>query len=261
MDQKNDINLKPIFKFLFAIILVCVTPFLISKYLKNSAKPDKNITTIQLDKTEIKAEIENYFNNNKKTILENILNEYYEEYQGNKLTNQINNAIWIYHKILFDPTLPKITHEQKDNINIALFFSDFDLVLPILIELEKLQKEIKANIFFRQIITKNKFSAIIARYGCAVYQEDPNLFLPFYIAILQNKREELDFNILENIITGLGLNLEKIKTLADSGNIEEMVKKNSELAFKLSINQLPAWIMENGRVLFGQSGLEIIKKL
>lgn len=262
-NQSQDINLKPIFKFLFAIILICVTPFLISKYLKQSNKVEKVINNLGCNKEEIKAEIENYLTNNKKIILNDILNEYYEQYQGNKVTNQINNAIWLYHKILFDQNLPRTNPKsnESENINIALFFSDFDLILPILIELNQVQKDIKANIFFRQIITKNKFSAIIARYGYAVYQENPDLFIAFYISILQNKRESLEFNILEDIIKNLGLDVQKIKQIADNKDTEEIVKKNSELALNLGINQLPAWIMENGKILFGESGLEIIKKL
>ena len=252
---------SPLFRTLIMIALILLMPFgvmQITKMIKNENK----ITKIDIgDEQKINAIVEKYLNNHRDKILSMVMDGYYEKYLTERNSEKLVNAIILYDKILFNAKLPKIISKDKDSMNVMMFFSDFDSVLPMLEKIHDMSNQSHINIYFRQIITQNKFSAIIARYGQAIFAINPELFIPYYLSVLKIPKVDLSQEKIEEIIKNFNLDIEQVQNLFSSEESELITKETNDLAKKLSVSQLPAWIMENGRMTFGVHGFEIIKSL
>jgi hypothetical protein len=259
--MKSDKPSSPLFKALITVGIILLMPFGVMK-ITQLIKNENKVTQINLDdEKKMNAAFERYLNNNRDKILSMVMDSYYEKYLTEKNSEKLVNSIILYHRILFNEKLPKILSKQKDSMNIMMFFSDFDSVLPILEKLNEIQDKSQINIYFRQIVTQNKFSSIIARYGQAIFQINPELFIPYYLSALKIPKAELSQEKIDNILKDFNLDTTQVQNIANSQDIENLIKETNDLAKKLSVNQLPAWIMENGRMVFGVSGFEIIKNL
>ncbi len=259
MTQKE--HRSSIFRTLFMVGIILILPFLVSK-VSNSLRNDGKIKNVNVeDEDKINAIISRYLQNHEDKVLSIVMNGYYEKYLGEKNSEKLTNAIVLYHKILFNEKLPKITSKVQNAPNIIMFFSDFDSAAPMLEKIHDIKENSQVNIYFRQIITQNKFSSVISRYGQAIFETDEKMFIPFYLSILKTPKDAMSEDKINSIVTGLELDLPKIQHLANSEIYENLTKENNDLAKKLEITQLPAWILENGRVLFGIHGFEIIQNL
>ena len=113
--MSNDINLKPLIRFIFAIILICITPFLISKFLKTSNKVEKPYDIMQ-NKQQVENIINDYIKNNMSVILEYITDEYYTKHQEYKSNDKIRIG-WI---------------ARYSNNQFVIFFTNME-ILPLFI--------------------------------------------------------------------------------------------------------------------------------
>lgn len=260
--MSNNQQQSSLLRALITIGIILLMPFLVMKVTK-IIKNDGKITKINIeDEEKINSAIEKYLANHQDKLVSLVMNGYYERYLGDKNSEKLVNAIVLYHKILFNERLPRIYDDKnKEKMNVMMFFSDFDSVVPMLEKIHEVGEKSQINIYFRQIITQNKFSAVISRYGQAVFHINPELFIPFYLSILKIPKADLSEEKINDVIVGLGLDLSHTQQLANSEETEILTKENNELAKKLGVSQLPAWIMENGRIVFGIGGFEIIKNL
>jgi hypothetical protein len=221
----------------------------------------KAVSTSLITQPEIENIVKNYISNHSDDLLNSIMSSYYNKYNNQEHDDKINNAILFFEKILFDEKLPKILSKEADKPNIAVFFSDFDLIVPIFEEMMSFPSNLKVNFFFRQIVTQSKFSGIIARYGCAIYEVNQNLYLPFYLSVLKIPKKELDQEKIENIIKKMDIDFEKVTEIFNSTENEKIILDTNNLTNQLGIDQLPAFIFDNGRVIFGNYGFQSVKKL
>ena len=256
----NEKKPSSIWKPLILLVLLLITPMLaikIAKYSSNSSYP-KSATT--LTKEEVETIVSDYIKLHPEELLNAVTDTYYEKYIGEEKSTKINNAIATYSKLLFDDKLPQIGKKEGNN-KILMFFSDFDLVAPILEKISEYPDSLKTHFYFRQIVTQTKFSAIIARYGNGVYKVEPTKYISYYLEILKIAKTNLNIEKIEEVVTNLNLNLEQVREIADNEDVEKIVLESTDIAMKMKVDQLPAWILENGMILFGISGFEAVKKL
>jgi predicted DsbA family dithiol-disulfide isomerase len=257
----SDQNKSPFFKALIMIAIILLMPFLVTK-ISQMIKNEGKIEKINLDDEEkVEKIIDRYLANHQDKILSIVMNSYHEKYLKESNSEKLVNAIILYHKILFNEKLPRIASQTKDAMNMMMFFSDFDSVVPMLEKIDEMSQKSQINIYFRQIITQNKFSSVIARYGHAVFNINPELFIPYYLSILKISKKDLSEEKIFEVIKNYDLDLTQIQNIANSDEVEALVKENNDLAKRLGVSQLPAWIMENGRMVFGLGGFEIVKNL
>lgn len=256
----NEKKPSSIWKPLILLVLLLITPMLaikIAKYSSNSSYP-KSATT--LTKEEVETIVSDYIKLHPEELLNAVTDTYYEKYIGEEKSTKINNAIATYSKLLFDDKLPQIGKKEENN-KILMFFSDFDLVAPILEKISEYPDSLKTHFYFRQIVTQTKFSAIIARYGNGVYKVEPTKYISYYLEILKIAKTNLNIEKIEEVVTNLNLNLEQVREIADNEDVEKIVLESTDIAMKMKVDQLPAWILENGMILFGIGGFEAVKKL
>ena len=257
-----SINSAPIFKSLLMVGIILLLPFLITKVTKTIRNENK-ITQINVDDEEkINSIIDRYLSNHSSNVLSIVMNEYQEKYLNESNSEKLVNSIILHHKILFNERLPKmISKEKKEAMNVMMFFSDFDSVTSMFEKIHDISEKSNINIYFRQIITQNKFSSVISRYGQAVFEVNSELFIPYHMSVLKIPKADLSEEKIYQIIKNFGLDLEKVQNIANSDLSEIIAKENNDLAKKLGVSQLPAWVMENGRLVFGAHGFEIIQSL
>ena len=261
MTEKKSENNYPILKYVVLLFLLMITPTLAIKLTKYFRAVEDTKTPTSIDESKINDAIKNYIKNHPNELLQAVTSAYYEQSNQPNSEERINNAIMFFDKILFDTKLPKILSEKNHASNIALIFSDFDTVLGILEEINTYPERLKVNFFFRQLITQNKISGIIARYGYAVYKIEPKFYLPFYTSILRIPKKDLDEKSINLVLKKFELNLEEVKKIANESETEKIILSNNELVNQLNIDQLPAFIFENGRIVFGHRGFESVKRL
>lgn len=253
-------------KYIFLILLVCITPLTISKILiffrgSNSNGSLNTLSTI--NQNQIKDQLDEYIKNNSKFILENIIQEYYKQ-QNISSNEKIENAIWLMEKEIFDENLPQVIIKNKINDNlpkILVLFSDFDLVKSMFEDINENKLNINAHLYFRQIVTQSKYSAIIASYAYAIFKLYPQMFLKFYIEICSVERGEISYEKIKEILLKYQLDYKKIEDLASNIATQELIKNSNTLAYKLNIDQLPAFILQNGQIFFGLLGFNVLQNL
>lgn len=250
------------FRIIILIILICVLPIFAAKFIKFFTKKNEDVVM----KIELNDSIQKYIKDNSELVLKTLLNKYFELRKNEKSNEEINNAIWLFEKELFDENLPKFESKTKiendQRPKILILFSDFDVILPIFNELFNLNPEkLNARIFFRQITTQSKYSANLASMGIAVSKLKPEVFLPFYIDILSLPKNDLTKEKIESIASSFGLNKEEISKIIETDEIKSLVKRTGQIVLEMGIKELPAFIMENGQVFFGHTGMKIIKNL
>jgi hypothetical protein len=239
-------------------------PLTIAKILRIFQNSGNSDNSKYIEKTELKTQFDQYVKNNSQFILQNIVDQYQKQQASNN-NEKIENAIWLMEKEIFNPQLPQLTlNAVNDNQHlpkILILFSDFDLIKPIFQAIDQNEFKSKAHLFFRQIITQSQYSAIIASHAYAVSQLYPDQFLKFYIEIAGLERQQINHETIKEILQKHQFDLEKIENLAKQKNVQELLKSNNALANKLNIDQLPAFILENGQIFFGQIGFDILKNL
>ncbi len=261
MENKNA-GLINAFKIILFVILICVIPISVSTIInKYKGKNSEFIT-----KKTMNAEFENFIKNNSEFVLRAILDKYFE-IQNSKTSNvKINNAIWLFENEIFNKNLPQYgsvdNSENSKKPKVMILFSDFDIIKPIFDQIFNFQpNKLNAQIYFRQIITQSKYSANLAAYAIAIYHINKEFYLPFYIDILSVPKKDLNQEKIESIIKSFGLDVELVKKTSMSDEIQNQVKSTDKVALDMKIDQLPAFIFENGLVFFGHSGLKIVKNL
>ena len=256
----NERKPPSIWKPLILLALLLVTPMIaikIAKYSSNSGNP-KAVTTFT--KEEVETIVSNYIQLHPEELLDAVTSTYYEKSIGEEKSTKINNAIAAYSKLLFDDRLPQIGQKEGNN-KILMFFSDFDLVAPMLEKISEYPDSLKAHFYFRQVVTQTKFSAIIARYGYGVYKIEPKKYISYYLGIFRIAKSDLNLEKIEEVVKNLNLDIAQVREIADSEAVEKIVLESTDIAMKMKVDQLPAWILENGMVLFGIGGFEAVKKL
>jgi hypothetical protein len=260
--EKN--NLISSFRIVIFVVLICVLPLFASKFIKIF----KNKNQDYIGKNEFNREIEKYIKNNSELVLKTLLNKYFEMKQNEKSNNELNNSIWLFENELFDQNLPKFeSNKEIDPKNdsrprILIMFTDFDSILPIFNDLFNLNPEkLNARIFFRQIVTQSKYSLNLALNGIAISKIKKDAFLPFYIDILSIPKNELTKEKIDSITSSFGIDLKAINEITSSKEMSQIVKRSGQIALEMGIKDLPAFIMENGQVFFGNAGLKIIRNL
>ena len=268
MNIINILSLKmskdsiPIFKSLLMVGIILLLPFLITKVTKIIKNENKIMQINVDDEAKINSIIERYLSNHSSKVLSIVMNGYQEKYLNEKNSEKLVNSIILHHKILFNEKLPKIlSKEKKDAMNVMMFFSDFDSVTSVFEKIHEMSDKSNINIYFRQIITQNKFSSVISRYGQAVFEVNSELFIPYYMSVLKIPKADLSEEKIHEIIKNFDLDLTQVQNIANSDSSEMIAKENNDLAKKLGVSQLPAWIMENGRLVFSAHGFEIIQSL
>ena len=256
----NERKPPSIWKPLILLALLLVTPMIaikIAKYSSNSGNP-KAVTTFT--KEEVETIVSNYIQLHPEELLDAVTSTYYEKSIGEEKSTKINNANAAYSKLLFDDRLPQIGQKEGNN-KILMFFSDFDLVAPMLEKISEYPDSLKAHFYFRQVVTQTKFSAIIARYGYGVYKIEPKKYISYYLGIFRIAKSDLNLEKIEEVVKNLNLDIAQVREIADSEAVEKIVLESTDIAMKMKVDQLPAWILENGMVLFGIGGFEAVKKL
>jgi hypothetical protein len=91
-------NFSYAIRMIIFLILICVLPISIAKIIKSFTKKDSN----QITKNELNSEIKKYIENNAESVLEILLNKYFSLKKEEKSNFEINNAIWLFEKDLFN---------------------------------------------------------------------------------------------------------------------------------------------------------------
>ena len=292
-DRVSDNNVKTKvtgsgFKTIIVILAFLFLPIIsvkINGYINDDTKRNKNQN---ISSELIKPLFDKYLNDNSELVLNTVVKQYYETKIKNS-DDRINNAVWLLEKDLFDDGLPSILLgsssdsnslnnsdsdieldiDQKQSIEpvkVLMLFSDFDLAKDIFdkineIRLANTNSKNPVRMYFRQIITQNPNSAIIARYTYAINKINSQYFIPSYMSILSKERRDLKIEDIEQIIKGFGLEYNDVKVIADSKESEDMVKRTNSLTASMRIDHLPAFIMQNGRIVFNTSGLKVITNI
>jgi hypothetical protein len=264
MQNKEGQNFFFAIRIIIFLIIICVLPIFASKIIKSFTKKDEKLLT----KQELNQGIQKYLENNSEIVLRTLLDKYFEIKKQSKSSEEINNAIWIFEKELFNENLPKyplkndVEKKISEKPRILILFSDFDLILPIFNEIFNFNPErLNAQIFFRQITTQSKYSANLAASGFAVFKLKPEIFLPFYMDILSIPKKDLNQEKIESILKSFNLNLDEVKKISDLEEIKSEVNRTGQIALEMGIKELPAFIMENGQIFFGPAGMKILRNL
>ena len=292
-DRVSDNNVKTKvtgsgFKTIIVILAFLFLPIIsvkINGYINDDTKKNKNQN---INSELVKPLFDKYLNDNSEFVLHTVLKQYYETKIKNS-DDRINNAVWLLEKDLFADDLPSILLGSSSNSNslnnsesdieldidqkqsiepvkVLMLFSDFDLAKDIFdkineIRLANTTSKSPVRIYFRQIITQNPNSAIIARYTYAINKINSKYFIPSYMSILSKERRDLKIEDIEQMIKGFGLEYNDVKAIADSKESEDMVKRTNSLTASMRIDHLPAFIMQNGRIVFNTSGLKVITNI
>jgi hypothetical protein len=259
MSNNNERRQTSIWKPIILLTLLLVTPMVAIKIAKRVKNDDVERVVTTMTKEEVDSVVENYIRTHPEELLDAVTSTYYEKFIGQDKSNRINNAIAVYSKVLFDDKLPQLGAESN-NMKILMLFSDFDLAGPMLEKISEYPDSLKAHFYFRQIVTQTKFSAIIARYGYAVYKVDPSKYISYYLSVFRIEKSDLNLQKIEDVIDHLNLNLDKVREIADSEETEKIVMESIDVAKRMKVDELPAWIFENGMIVFGVGGFEAVKK-
>jgi len=140
-----------------------------------------------------------------------------------------------------DPTAP-VGGNPNGDVTIVEFF---DYRCPYCKQVEPslealLREDGKVRIVYKEFPILGKEPVYSSRVALAAHKQDK--YKAFHTAMMAAK-VKIDEDAILRVATSVGINIEKVKTDMGSAEIDEMIKRNYELAEALDIRGTPAFVI------------------
>lgn len=207
-----------------------------------------------------KAEIENiikeYIQSNPEIILDSV-----EEYgKGQQQADMQDRQKAVEENIgwLEDNDMLPVAGNPDGDVTVVEFFDyNCGYCKKAMKDVTKLMGEDKnVKFVFVEMPILGRTSELAAKWAMASQNQDA--YLEYHIALMEN-RGPITETALVKIAEKVGLDVEKMKTDAESDEIEKMVNTKISKASKMGISGTPAFIID-GQLYGGYIGLESMKR-
>lgn len=207
-------------------------------------------------KAQIEQIIKEYIQKNPEVILDSV-EDYSRQQQEASVADRQKAVDENLDWILNNKKLP-VAGNPNGDVTIVEFY-DYNCgyckkaVSDITTVLEE-DKDVK--IIFMEMPILGRTSEIAARWAMAA--EDQGRFLEYHIGLMQN-RGPISEDVLEKIAKDVGLDVVKMRKVAEAPETSRIVAEKSAKASAMGINGTPAFIID-GRLYGGYIGLDAMRR-
>lgn len=144
----------------------------------------------------------------------------------------------------------------KDAKNVIVEFSDYNCGYckkSKQLFFKVLQKHAKKNdirYVFKEYPILGPGSEAAARVSLAVYKTYPDQFLDYHMAVINSNKRVGSIDDLKATVTKLNMDWSKVKALAESDEINDILEQNTNLGMAMEVTGTPCYII-NGKFIRG----------
>jgi protein-disulfide isomerase len=192
-----------------------------------------------INKSEVEKIIEDYIMNNPQVILQSV-----NDYQTEGVAQQQQAGITSNTRKIFQNEMSPIAGNPNGDITVVEFFDyNCGYCKRVVDDLNKLaQTDENVKIIYKEFPILGPTSETAARWALAAANQDK--YIPFHTALMKYSGR-IDESVLERIGKDLSLDVEKLRTEAQSDTITDYLAENRQLAQELSITGTPGFIIED----------------